>query len=106
MAKKKAASTATESAPATKKTATKVAAKSTSNGDSATASVVLGTEQIGMTAGSVWMYLSDHGVTSLTALKKEIGGSADLVLAAIGWLAREEKLDFTLSGKTVKVGLK
>jgi hypothetical protein len=105
MAKKKAASSASaasETATATKKPAI----KSASNGDSSTATAVLGAEQIGLTAGSVWLYLSDNGETSLTALKKEIGGSGDLVLAAIGWLAREEKLDFTVSGKTVKVALK
>jgi hypothetical protein len=111
MAKKKAASAASETATVTKKTATKVATKSssngsTSNGSAATASTVLGTDQIGLTAGSVWLYLSDNGATSLAALKKEIGGSADLVLAAIGWLAREEKLDFMVSGKTIKIALK
>ncbi len=106
MAKKKAASTASGAATATKKAAAKSPSKSEANGDSSTAAAVLGAEQIGMTAGSVWLYLSENGETSLTALKKEIGGAADLVLAAIGWLAREEKLDFTVNGKTVKVALK
>lgn len=103
MAQKKPAS---ETATATKKTVTKAATKSKANGDSTTASAVLGTEQIGLTAGSIWSYLSNRGEASVTALKKEIGGSADLVVAAIGWLAREEKLEFAVSGKTVKVSLK
>lgn len=106
MAKKKAASAVTSTATAPKKAPAKSAAsKTTSNGDSSTAAAVLGTDQIGMAAGAVWSYLSDNGETTVTALKKAIG-SADLVLAAIGWLAREEKLDFTVSGKTVKVALK
>jgi hypothetical protein len=102
MAKKKAASASTSTAKAPKK----ASSKTTSNGDSSTAAAALGTEQIGMAAGSVWMYLSDNGETTLTALKKELGGPAEVVLAAVGWLAREEKLDFTVSGKTVKVALK
>lgn len=108
MAKKKAASAASavsaapERAPATKKPATKSAA----NGDASTATAALGSEQIGLTAGSVWLYLSDNGESSVATLKKEVGGSGDLVLAAIGWLAREEKLEFRVSGKTVKVALK
>jgi hypothetical protein len=32
--------------------------------------------------------------------------SADLLLAAVGWLAREEKLEFNVSGKSVKLSLK
>jgi hypothetical protein len=102
MAKKKAASAASETAIATKKHV----AKSTANGDTPTATAAFATEQIGLTAGSVWLYLSDNGETSIATLKKEAGGSGDLVLAAIGWLAREEKLDFRVSGKIVKVALK
>jgi hypothetical protein len=102
MAKKKAASATPSTATVTKK----APAKSASNGDTSTAAAVLGAEQIGVTAGSVWLYLSDKGETSLATLKKEVEGSADLVLAAVGWLAREEKLDFTVSGKTVKLALK
>jgi hypothetical protein len=106
MAKKKPAPAAPQTATVTKKAATKATTKSTANGDSSTASAALGADQIGMTAGSVWSYLNDNGATSLSALKKGVGGSADLVLAAIGWLAREEKLEFAISGKTVKVSLK
>ncbi len=124
MAKKKSASPAATSSPtpsravpskssATKSSEAKSTAKKTSapssasNGDATTATTGnLSAEQIGLTAGSVWGYLTEKGPTSLATIKKEIGASADLVLAAIGWLAREEKLDFTTSGKTVKIGLK
>lgn len=104
MAKKKSASTsATQSAPAPKKAS---ASKSASNGDVSTAAEVLGEEQIGMAAGSVWLYLTDNGPTTLTALKKAIHQPGDLILAAVGWLAREEKLEFSVSKKTVTIGLK
>jgi hypothetical protein len=29
-----------------------------------------------------------------------------VVVAAVGWLAREDKLDFISNGKTVKIGLR
>jgi hypothetical protein len=106
MAKKKSASAPTPSTATATTSKKTTSAKSASNGDATTAPSVLGAEQIGLTAGAVWLYLSDKGETSLATLKKEVSASADLVLAAIGWLAREEKLEFTVSGKTVKVALK
>lgn len=109
MAKKKSAAT---SSPVPAKTAKptpmkKIAAsKASSNGDGSTAAAVLGHDQIGITAGAIWMYLTDNGETSLATLKKEVKAPGDLVLAAVGWLAREDKLDFAVNGKTVKVSLK
>jgi hypothetical protein len=50
--------------------------------------------------------LDKDGGQSLAALKKATGASNELVLAAIGWLAREDKLEFTASGKTVKISLR
>ena len=111
MAKKKSASAATQSlAPAPEKP-TKAAkktpsAKDSANGDASSAAGVLGTDQIGATAGAVWLLLTEQGDLSLATIKKEIAAPADLILAAIGWLAREEKLDFTVSGKNVKLALK
>ena len=106
MAKKKAASagSSTASSPTRGKNAS--AARSASNGDASTSRTVFGAEQIGMTAGAVWNYLNDNGEASLASLKKELGTPTDLTIAAIGWLAREEKLEFVVSGKTVKLSLK
>jgi Winged helix-turn-helix domain (DUF2582) len=107
MAKKKSASSDTSTSNKSSSVATKkIASKSSSNGDASTAAGILGAEQIGMTAGSVWLYLTDNGPTSLTALKKAIDEPSDLILAAVGWLAREEKIEFTVSGKTVTLALK
>jgi outer membrane biosynthesis protein TonB len=80
--------------------------KSASNGDASTAADALGHEQIGFVAGDVWVYLTDNGQTSLATLKKEVNTTPELLCAAVGWLAREDKLDFEISGKTVKVALK
>jgi hypothetical protein len=96
-------------APAPAKAAAPKAAapkKAASNGDASTAADALGHEQIGFVAGDVWVYLTDNGQTSLATLKKEVNTTPELLCAAVGWLAREDKLDFEISGKTVKVSLK
>ena len=46
-------------------------------------------DQIGETAGSVWRVLELKGPQSLAALKKQVKAPGDLVLMAVGWLARE-----------------
>ena len=115
MAKKKSAvSTAAEpkaaaeaSKPvAAKKTTTKSASKAATDVKASTAATALCNHQIGETAGAVWFYLTDEGEASLATIKKDLSVSDDLLLAAVGWLAREEKLEFAVSGKTVKISLK
>jgi hypothetical protein len=93
-------------APAKADSPKKPASKAASNGDASTAADVLGHEQIGFVAGDVWVYLSDNGQSSLATLKKAMNTTPELLCAAVGWLAREDKLDFEISGKTVKVSLK
>jgi hypothetical protein len=61
---------------------------------------------IGHTAGDVWGLLSDGGPKTLAEVKKSVKAPADVVVAAIGWLAREDKLEFVTNGKTVKIGLR
>lgn len=61
---------------------------------------------VGETAGKVWHLLSDEGPNTLAQIKKKLGGSADLVSFAVGWLAREDKVDITEEKKSLKVALK
>jgi len=62
--------------------------------------------EIGQVAGKVWRTLDDQGAQSLAALKKSTSATDDLVVAAVGWLAREDKLEFaTRDGRLVKVSL-
>jgi len=56
-------------------------------------------EQIGETAGNVWRALESKGPQSLAALKKQVKAPGDLVLMAVGWLAREEKLALEQKGR-------
>ena len=59
----------------------------------ATASAASCVAQIGETAGVVWKTLADNGSMSMAKLVKSVGGPRDLVMQAIGWLAREDKLN-------------
>ena len=63
-------------------------------------------EQVGATAGKVWHMLNDFGPQTLAQLKKRLNGSGELVGFALGWLAREDKVDISQDKKTFKVALK
>lgn len=63
-------------------------------------------EQIGETAGLVWHYLNDHGPTSLTRLVKDLDAPRDVVMQALGWLAREEKIVLEEQGRVKSVALR
>lgn len=63
-------------------------------------------DQIGCAAGEVWAVLHGKGWQTLAAVKKGVAQPTDVTLMAIGWLAREGKLDFTTSGRSVKLTLR
>jgi Winged helix-turn-helix domain (DUF2582) len=50
--------------------------------------------QIGETAGAVWEALSKQGPLTLAALMEEVNAPQSLFFMAVGWLSREEKLQF------------
>lgn len=61
--------------------------------------------QIGESAGLVWRTLATKGPMSYAQLVKATGAPRDAIMQAVGWLAREDKLEFE-DGRTLKVGLK
>jgi len=62
---------------------------------------------VGETAGKIWEALSHDGPQTLTQLKKKITGSSEVVDLALGWLAREDKVDLAqVDKKTVRVQLR
>lgn len=63
-------------------------------------------EQIGKTAGAVWKALADNGPTSLTNLIKAVGEPRDTVMQAVGWLAREDKINIVEERRTRTVSLR
>lgn len=56
-------------------------------------------QQIGLTAGCVWKTLHEQGSLSLTKLTKQIDAPRDVVMQAVGWLAREEKISIEDKGR-------
>ncbi len=49
---------------------------------------------IGETAGTIWETLSREGPLSFAALMEEVNAPQSMFFMAIGWLSREEKLQF------------
>ncbi|HLW79874.1 MAG TPA: winged helix-turn-helix domain-containing protein [Terriglobia bacterium] len=64
------------------------------------------TPRVGETAGKVWHTLSSEGPLTMAQLKKKLDGSGDLLGLAIGWLAREDKVEITPEKKTLRVQLR
>ena len=62
--------------------------------------------EIGELSGTVWEILNEKGPTTVTQLKKLINTRDFLLHAAIGWLAREDKLNVQKSGNSFKISLK
>ena len=62
--------------------------------------------QVGETAGKIWNLLNAGGPQTVAQIKKKLNGSGDLVPFALGWLAREDKVEISQDKKTLKVVLK
>jgi hypothetical protein len=62
--------------------------------------------QIGETAGKVWSVLYEKGPLTIAKLVKEIDEPRDVVMQALGWLAREDKLSMEEDGRTRTVALR
>ncbi|MBN2088529.1 winged helix-turn-helix domain-containing protein [candidate division KSB1 bacterium] len=60
---------------------------------------------VGETAGRVWHFLKENGEKSVTQLK-EVESNQLLLNLALGWLAREDKVNLEKKGNVVKVTLK
>jgi hypothetical protein len=63
-------------------------------------------ESIGHVAGEVWRLLEEGGPQTLSQLKKKLNGGSDLLEFAVGWLAREDKLEILKEKKSTMVRLK
>jgi len=61
--------------------------------------------QVGLIAGDVYQKLNAKGQLSMNQLKKEINQNETLVTMAIGWLAREGKVNLSKERNTIKVTL-
>lgn len=60
-------------------------------------------DQIGDTAGLIWHHLNESGPRTLTQLAKDIDAPRDVIMQAVGWLAREDKLSIDEEARNKKV---
>jgi len=63
-------------------------------------------EEVGETAGKVWQLLSRDGPHTLSQAKKKLDVASQLLDFAVGWLAREGKVDVSQDKKDIRVQLK
>lgn len=61
--------------------------------------------EIGDVAGAVWRFLKDHGEATLSALERGVDAPRAQVHMAIGWLAREGKVNTRPEGRSTVFGL-
>lgn len=63
--------------------------------------------EIGETAGEIWMALvEENNAMTISQLKKKTKLPEDLFYMGIGWLAREDKLQFSGTSEIIQVSLK
>ncbi|MDR2622392.1 MAG: winged helix-turn-helix domain-containing protein [Dysgonamonadaceae bacterium] len=62
-------------------------------------------EKIGTDAGRIWKVLDEQGIKSIKELKKLTKLTEKEIYAAVGWLAREEKLVFGKKEEDITLSL-
>ncbi len=62
-------------------------------------------DQVGATAGKIYEKLGIQGQMSMSRLKKEVGETDTLVAMAVGWLAREGKVNLSKNRNALKITL-
>ena len=63
-------------------------------------------QKVGETAGLIWQMLESQGPLKMTALKKQLKINDTILHMSLGWLAREDKIEMTATGRTFLVQLK
>jgi len=63
-------------------------------------------KEIGDVAGAIWHALDTQGETTLAKLKKEVKAEGAVFDWAVGWLAREDKIELARDKRSVRVWLK
>lgn len=63
-------------------------------------------ERVGLTAGSVWHYLSENGPTSIAKLLAALDEEEKIIQRSIGWLAQEDKVAIVTENRIETISLK
>src|ERR1700689_426989 len=56
-------------------------------------------------AGKAWRFLGQNGETNVSQLAKSLQEKDEVVLQALGWLAREDKIDYSIKNRRTFVSL-
>jgi len=56
-------------------------------------------------AGKTWRFLGQNGQTNVSQLPKSLQEKDEVVLQALGWLAREDKINYTIKNRRTFVAL-
>ena len=62
-------------------------------------------EKVIEAAGKAWRFLGQNGQTNVSQLAKSLKEKDEVVLQALGWLAREDKIDYTVKNRRTFVSL-
>jgi len=60
---------------------------------------------VGKQAGQVWLYLGEKGATDLAQLARKMKLKGQDAYQGLGWLAREDKVEYHQHGEKVMVAL-
>ena len=63
-------------------------------------------EQIIESAGQIYHYLNAKGEVSISKMKKDLSLTENFAEMGLGWLSREDKLEYTQKAKSVTVKLR
>lgn len=63
-------------------------------------------ERVGLTAGSIWHYLSENGATPTSKLVSAFTEDEKIVQRSIGWLAQEDKIIIAEVNRIETIALK
>ncbi len=62
-------------------------------------------EKVGVAAGAIWRVLHENDKVELSALPKLVKQNETMAFQAVGWLAREDKIQYHTEGRTTFVAL-
>jgi len=62
-------------------------------------------EKIGVTAGKLWETLRENKEVNVSQLPKVLKDKPVVVYQALGWLAREDKINYRTEGAKIYVSL-
>jgi len=62
-------------------------------------------KDIGINAGTIWKYLSEKGKLSIKEIEELTNYKDSFILLALGWLSRENKVQFSTNNDNLYVEL-